>query len=24
VSFEKYDLSRLLQFLADYGVREQS
>ena len=24
VSFEKCDLSRLLQFLADYGVREES
>jgi hypothetical protein len=24
VSFEKCSLSRLLQFLADYGVREQS
>ena len=24
VSFEKCDLARLLQFLADYGVREQS
>lgn len=24
VPFEKCDLSRLLQFLADYGVREQS
>lgn len=24
VSFEKYDLARLLQFLADFGVSEQS
>jgi hypothetical protein len=24
VSFEKYDLARLVQFLADFGVSEQS